>query len=150
MKQKAELIKIINILLLSALLCFFVWQLYITFIKYEDKFESPLKVTEQDYGNDFISQYGNRYEEIKNLFTKPVTMTYIGEPNEDFATGCTHYFLTQYFLSPNLILRNNAVRDTIIYNLYNSKKFDPASNYHLNNGWHIVKDFNNGLIVLAK
>lgn len=150
MKLKAQIISILNTILLVGLGCVFSWQMFVTFVRYEAKFESPVQVTKQDYGKDFITQYGNRFEEIKKMFTKPVRMTYVGEPNEDFSFGCTHYFLTQYYLSPNLILRNNAIRDTIIYNLYSSQKIDPATNFHLNNGWHIVKDFNNGLIVLAK
>ncbi|MES2140380.1 MAG: hypothetical protein V4511_11800 [Bacteroidota bacterium] len=150
MTKKASVINIFNTILLIALLCVIVGQLYVTFIKYEEKFENPIKVTKQDYGNDFISQYGNRYDEIKKMFSKPVRMAYVGEPNEDFPIGCLHYFLTQYYLSPNLILRNNVVRDTIIYNLYTSKQMDAATNFHLNNGWHMIKDFNNGLILLAK
>lgn len=150
MRLKAQSINIVNTILLVGLLCIFVWQLYVTFIKYQEKFESPIKVTKQDYGNDFISQYGNRFEEIKKLFVKPVRMTYIGEQKENSSTFYLNYILTQYYLSPNIILKNNAVRDTIIYNLYNSKKIDPATNFHLNNGWHLVKDFNNGLILLAK
>lgn len=150
MTRKESVINIFNTILLIALLCVIVGQLYITFIKYEEKFENPIKVTKQDYGNDFISQYGNRYDEMKKMLNKPVRMTYVGEPNEDFSSGCLHYFLTQYYLSPNLILRNNVVRDTIIYNLYVSKQMDPATNFHLNNGWHVIKDFNNGLILLAK
>lgn len=150
MKLKEPIIKIANNMLLIALLCFFIWQLYVSFIKYEDKFENPVTVTKQDYGNDFITQYGNRFLEIKKLFPKPTNLTYIGETNEDFASGALHYILTQYYLSPNLILRNQVVRDTIIYNLYSSKQIAPSTNFHLKNGWHIVKDFNNGLIILAK
>lgn len=150
MKLKVQIITIVNKILLLILLCIIVGQLYITFIKYEEKFENPVKVTKQDYGNDYISQYENRYEEVRKMFTKPTRITYIGESNEDFSTGAAQYVLTQYYLSPNLILRNNEVRDTIIYNLYYTKKIEPVTNFHLNNGWHIVKDFNNGLILLAK
>lgn len=150
MKHKAIIITIINKILLLVLVSILVIQLYTTFINYEEKFENPVKVTKQDFGNDFITQYGKRFEEIKKMFPKPVHITYIGEANEDFAFGATHYVLTQYYLAPNLILRNNVVRDTIIYNLYNSKQIDPTTNFHLNNGWHVLKDFNNGLILLSK
>lgn len=149
-KLKGSTFKIVNNLFLILLLCVFMWQLYFTFINYEQKFVNPVTVTKQDFGNDFITQYGKRFEEINKLFLKPTNLTYIGESNEDFASGALHYILTQYYLSPNLILRTNIVRDTVIYNLYNSKQLDPSTNYHLNNGWHIIKDFNNGLIVLAK
>jgi hypothetical protein len=150
MKLKSQIINILNSILLGGLLCVFIWQLYITFIKYEKKFENPIKITKQDYGNDFISQYGNRYEEIKKILNKPVRITYIGEQNEDKSSFYLNYFLTQYYLLPNLILKNTVVRDTVLYNLYNTIKIDPATNFHLNNGWHIIKDFNNGLILLAK
>lgn len=150
MKHKAIIITIIDKILLLILVSILVMQLYTTFNNYEEKFENPVKTTKQDLGNDFITQYGKRFEEIKKIFPKPAHLTYIGEVNEDFAFGSTHYVLTQYFLAPNLILRNNVVRDTIIYNLYNSKQIDPTTNFHLNNGWHILKDFKNGLIVLSK
>ncbi len=150
MKLKTTILNSINKILLIGLLFILVGQLYITFIKYEDKFESPLKVIKESYGNDYITQYGKRYEEIKKMFPKSTNLTYIGENNEDFASGALNYILTQYYLSPNLILRNQVGRDTIIYNLYNSKQITPSTNFHLKNGWHIVTDFNNGLIILAK
>ncbi len=150
MKIKAQHITIFNSVLLLILLCVFIWQLYTTYIKYEEKFGSPVRITKQDYGNDYITLYGNRFEEIKKIFSHPAHLSYVGEANEDFAAGALNYVLTQYYLAPNLILKDKVVRDTIIYNLYNSLKIDPASNYYLNNGWHIVKDFNNGLIVLSK
>ena len=150
MRQDIQLLNIISKLLLLALLCIIVWQQYVTFKKYESNFENPIQFIKQNYGNDYISQYANRYVEIKKMFASPVRLSYIGEENEDFATGATQYFLTQYFLAPNLVLKKNLIQDTILFNLYNSKKIDLASNYYINNGWHIVKDFNNGLIILAK
>jgi hypothetical protein len=150
MKPKVQIINIINKILMLFLLCLILGQLYITFIKYEEKFESPIIITKQEYGNDYITQYGKRFGEIIKMFPKPIRLSYVGESNESFETGYFHYVLTQYYLSPNLIFKNNDVRDTIVYNLYNSKKIDVTTNFHLNNGWHIVKDFENGLILLAK
>lgn len=150
MKLKTTILNSINKILLIGLLFIIVGQLYITFVKYEDKFESPLKVIKESYGNDYITQYGKRYEEIKKMIPKLTQLSYFGEANEDFSSGFFHYVLTQYYLAPNLIFKNNSAHDTVIYNLYNSKQINPAGNYHLGNGWHIVKDFNNGLIILAK
>ncbi|MES2394536.1 MAG: hypothetical protein V4549_00950 [Bacteroidota bacterium] len=150
MKFKEQIIYIFNNIFLVVLLGIFVWQLYTTFIKYEEKFESPIKFTKQNYGNDYITLYGKRFEEIKKMFPKPAQLSYVGEANEDFGFATTHYVLTQYYLAPNLIFKNNGVHDTIIYNLYNSKQIDPTTNFHLNNGWRVLKDFNNGLIILAK
>lgn len=150
MKLNIKSIKIFNDILLLALLCFFIFQLYNTFVRYEEKFENPVKVTKQDYGNDYITQYGKRFVEIKKIFFGKSKLAYFGEAGESFAEGYYHYVLTQYYLSPNLILKNNEVQDTIIYNLYASKKLNPATNFHLNNGWHVVMDLNNGLIILAK
>lgn len=150
MKRNIQIFNIINIILVFTLLCIFVGQLYITFLKHEEKFESPVKYVTQNYGNDYISLYGNRFDEIKKMFPKPTHLTYIGEPDESFAIGTFNFVLTQYFLSPNLIFKNDVSGDTVIYNLYFSKQINPATNFHLNNGWHLVKDFNNGLIVLAK
>lgn len=150
MKRNLQLINVLNNILLLALLSIIVGQLYVTFLKHEEKFESPLKFVKENYGNDYITQYGNRFEEIKKMFPKPTHLTYFGEANEPSGTGTFNFVLTQYFLSPNLVFKNNNIGDTLIYNLYASNKIDPATNFHLNNGWHVVKDFNNGLIILAK
>lgn len=150
MKPTARVINIINNILLLALLGIITGQLYITFLKHEEKFENPLRFINQNYGNDYISQYGKRFDEIKTMFPKPTHLTYVGEANESFEMGTFHYVLTQYFLSPNLIFTDNTIGDTVIYNLYISKQLNPATNFHLNNGWYVVKDFNNGLIILTK
>jgi len=149
-KPGKKVINIVNKILVLGLMCIILGQMYITFLKYEEKFENPIQFIKQNYGNDYITQYGKRYDEIKKLFTKPVHITYIGEANEDYTTGAMHYALTRYYLTPNLISINGAVCDTILYNLYSSVHINPQTNFHLNNGWHLVKDFNNGLIVLAK
>ena len=122
----------------------------ITFFKYENKFLHPIRFIKENYGKDYITQYGKRYEELKEILIKPVHLTYIGEPNEEFNTGVMHYYLTQYFLTPNIILKDDVARDTILYNLYSSIHINSETNFYLNNGWHIIRDFNNGLIVLAK
>lgn len=145
-----KLFTIVKKWLVVPLLFIMGWQQWITFLNHEKKFLDPIHFIKENYGNDFITQYGNRFEKIKKTFPKPVHLTYIGEANEDFNTGVMHYYLTQYYLTPNLLLKNNIDSDTILYNLYSSIHFNPETNFHLNNGWHIVKDFNNGLIVLAK
>lgn len=122
----------------------------ITFFQYEDKFIHPIRFIKENYGKDYITQYGKRYEELKKIFIKPVHLTYIGEPNEEFNTGVMHYYLTQYFLTPNIILKDDVARDTILYNLYSSIHLNSETNFYLNNGWQIIRDFNNGLIVLTK
>lgn len=149
-KLKIQVINIINNILMLGLLCILVWQLFITFRNHEEQFESPVQFIKKNYGNDYISQYGNRFEEIKKMFPRPAHLKYVGEANESFEIGAFHFVLTQYYLSPNLVFNNNISDDTVIYNLYNSKQINPATNFHLNNGWHVVKDFNNGLIILAK
>jgi|GEM_PF-2975971 len=157
-----EIFKVAKKWFVVPLLFIMVWQQWITFSAHEKEFLNPIHFIKENYGNDFITQYGNRFVEIKKLFTKPAHLTYMGEANEDFSTDVMHYVLTQYYLAPNLILRNDylspeviilrntIVSDTILYNLYRTIHLNPETNFHLNNGWHIVKDFNNGLIVLAK
>lgn len=145
-----EIFTILKKWLVVPLLFIMGWQQWTTFLNHEKKFLDPIHFIKENYGNDFITQYGNRFEEIKTTFPKPVHLTYIGEANEDFNTGVMHYYLTQYYLTPNILIKNNLDRDTILYNLYSSIHFNPETNFHLNNGWHIVKDFNNGLIILAK
>lgn len=127
-----------------------VWQQLNTFLNHEDKFLHPIRFVKENYGIDFITQYGKRYEEIKKTFTKPVHLTYIGESNEEYNTGVMHYYLTQYFLTPNIIFKDDVARDTILYNLYSSIHINPETNIYLNNGWHVIKDSNNGLILLTK
>ncbi len=148
--MKNKVLSVTECVLTLALLAVIVSQLYVMFSIYEETFESPVRYFKQNYGTDYITQYGNRYTEIREWLPPSTILSYIGEPNESFSMGCFNYVLTQYYLSPNLIYRNNNDFDTIIYNLYNSKRVSDATNFHLNNGWHIVKDFNNGLILLAK
>lgn len=162
MVRFSEIIKVTKKWPVVILLFIMVWQQWTTFLNHEKEFLNPKSFINENYGKDFITQYGNRYEEIKKTFTKPVHLTYIGEANEDFATAVMHYVLTQYYLAPNLILRddylaanliiprNKIVCDTILYNLYSSIHINPETNFHLNNGWHVLKDFNNGLIILVK
>ena len=157
-----EIVRVTKKWLAVPLLLIMAWQQWATFLNYEKQFLNPIHYIKENYCNDYITQYGKRYEEIKKKITKPVRMTYVGEANEDYNTGVMHFVLTQYYLAPNLIfkndylvppnviLRNNIVYDTILYNLYWSIHINPVNNFHLNNGWHVVKDFNNGLIVLAK
>ena len=170
-----EIVRFAKKWLVVPLLFIIVWQQYITFSNHEKEFINPIHFIKENYGNDFITQYGNRYEEVKKIFTKPVHLTYIGEANEDYNTGVMHYYLTQYYLAPNIVLskedyntdivhyyhtqhdlasgvipRKNIVCDTILYNLYSSIHINQESNFYLKNGWHLVKDFNNGLIVLVK
>jgi hypothetical protein len=145
-----EIFRALKKWLVVPLLFIMAWQQWITFSSHEKKFLNPIHFVKENYGNDYITQYGIRYEGVKKIFTKPVRLSYIGESNEDFNVGVMHYYLSQYYLTPNIILRNDIVCDTILYNLYSSIHFNPETNFHLNNGWHIIKDFNNGLIVLAK
>ena len=155
---------------LVLLLCIMAWQQWTTFLRHEEKFLNPIEYTKQNYGNDFISVYGLRFNEIKKMFPSPTKICYFGEENEYFPTWSAQYSLAQYYLAPHILIRevkhsysrffsppntifeekDTASCDTIIYNLHQSIHIDPKTNFHLNNGWHVVKDFNNGLIVLAK
>ena len=145
-----EILKFAKKWLCVPLIIIMAWQQWLTFLNHEKQFVNPIHFIKENYGNDYITQYGKRYEEIKKIFSKPVHLSYFGEADEDYYNSAMHYALTRYYLTPNLISRNNLVCDTIIYNLYSSIHINPQSNFHLNNGWHIVKDFNNGLIILAK
>lgn len=145
-----EIFKFVKKWLVVPILLVMAWQQWTTFLNHEKKFLNPILFVKENYGNDYVTQYGNRYKEIKNIFTKPVHVTYIGEANEDYNTGAMHYYLTQYFLTPNIISRNEIACDTVLYNLYWTIHINPETNFHLNNGWHVAKDFNNGLILLAK
>lgn len=146
------------------------WQQWSTFSKQQEKFLDPIEFTKKYYKNDDISQYGNRFQEIKKIFLKPTRITYVGESYVPY-NGLReyHFALSQYHLAPNLLFRtdimhdivgeNNGlgefipspvVYDTVLFNLYSSGHIDPASNYFINNGWHVLKDYDNGLVLLVK
>lgn len=148
--NKKLILQTIDTVLLLGVVAIIVFQLYTTFESKQSIIENPKKYIEANYKKDFISSYGERFTDIKNAFEKPIKMGYVGEENEDQTIFWTNYFLTQYYLAPHLIVKNNKTCDTILYNIYSTKQINPTTNFHLNNGWHIVKDFNNGLIVLAK
>lgn len=131
-------------------LCIMAWQQWFTFLKHEKKFLNPSKFVNENYGNDYVSQNEKRFEEIKKMFPIPAHLCYLGEPYEEFALWSANYSISQYYLSPNILIKDNINCDTILYNLYRSIHINPQTNFYLKNGWHVVKDFNNGLIVLAK
>ncbi len=137
-------------ILLLILVGIIVAQLFKTFETHKSSFENPSLYFEQHYGNDFVTQYGHRFTEVKKMFHDVTILTYVSEANEDFSSKWTNYFLTQYHLAPNLVESKGDPHDTILYNLYSTRQIDPATNVYLNSGWHVVKDFNNGLILLAK
>jgi hypothetical protein len=129
---------------------FFVcFQQWTTFKKYIHQFESPIQYTQENFGNDYVSKYEDRIPELKTFLSHSSNIGYYSEPDQDMPTFYLHYVLTQYYLTPTLISKR-ADRDTILYNLYNSNKIDVLNNEHLKHGWHIVKDFNNGFILLSK
>lgn len=138
------------------------WQQWTTFLSYQEKFLNPIKYTRENYGKDGISMGESRFNETRKMFVRPVHLTYFGEANEDLGMGAGYFALTQYYLAPNLIyspryylnpnlvLRSDISQDTLLYNLYATLNINLETNFHLNNGWHVMKDFNNGLILLAK
>jgi hypothetical protein len=146
------------------------WQQWHTFLRYKDKFLSPVQFTKENTGNDSNTLYGNRYVDVKKMLSGQSRLTYVSEntvPNGGLRE--LHFALTQYYLAPNLLFRNNkfietltessnapdattttVLHDTIIYNLYATLHIDTANNFFIKNGWHIAKDFNNGIIILTK
>ena len=170
MLHRPQLISITKQLFCVILLCIMARQQWTTFSKHKKKFLNPKQFIREAHKNDGITQYGKRFEEIKKVFTKPTRITYIGE---DFVSNNAfreYYFaLTQYYLAPNLLFRTNImhdklgedfglgdfipspiVYDTVLFNLYTSMHINPATNYFINNGWHVLKDYNNGLVLLVK
>lgn len=170
MNTTNEILKTTSKWCLALLLLAMGYQQWTTFKVYQEKFLDPIGFTKKVYGNDGITTYEKRLEDVKKAFTNTTTLNYIGEstvPNN--GTREMHYALTQYYLAPNLLFRNESARDnvlynngaspvsyssivcdTLLYNLYSSGKIDVANNYHLKNGWHIAKDFDNGFILLTQ
>jgi hypothetical protein len=163
-------LKKISQLSLVLLLIAMGYQQWTTFKVYQDKFLDPIGFTKNVYGNDGITQYETRLTEVKKTLTTGSVLNYVGEsvvPNN--GTREMHYALTQYYLAPNLLFRNataqdnvvfnngaspvsysSIVCDSILYNVYSSGHIDVANNYHIKNGWHIAKDFDNGFILLTR
>ena len=152
------------------LLCIIGWQQWSIFSRHEEKFSNPIAFVKQHHGNDGITEYGKRFDEIKKMFPKPTRITYVSEGWVSNTGFREYYFaLTQYFLAPNLLFRTDImhdinaepsglgeyipspiVYDTVLFNLYSTMHIDPATNYFINNGWHVLKDYNNGLVLLVK
>lgn len=128
---------------------FIIVQQCLTFNMHADKFADVKGYTDIHWGNDFITVYQKRFLEVKSFFLKPAHMGYCSEPGQTKPTFYLHYVLTQYNLAPNIVVEDTNT-DTILYNLYETIHIDPANNFHLRNGWHVIRDFNNGFILLAK
>lgn len=163
-------LKTISTLCLIVVLLAMGYQQWTTFKVYQDKFLDPIGFTKSVYGNDDVTGYENRLTEVKKALSNPTILNYVGEavvPNN--GTREMHYALTQYYLAPNLLIRNttaqdrtefnngaspvshsNIVCDSILYNVYSSGNIDMANNYHIKNGWHVAKNFDNGYILLSR
>lgn len=128
------------------------WQQKTTFKVYEMAFSDPVNYIKNTFGTDMISQYSNRYTDIRKTLSTPFHASYIGETKaeEDNENPLImHYYITQYNVAPVVLTNSGTIKDTILYNLYSSGRIDP-NNYYLKNGWHIVNDYGNGVILLAK
>lgn len=146
------------------------WQQFDTLSSYEEKFFNPVKFSKETYGNDFITLYGEKFTGLSKMLDASTKLCYVGEPVvPNNGTREMHYALSQYYLAPNVLVRNLTARDsvifnngasppvlsqiacdTVLYNLYTSGSINPATNHHLKNGWQVKKNFDNGLILLVK
>lgn len=146
------------------------WQQWRVFKNYEEPFLNPVAFVKKNYANDDISQYINRVQEAKKMFPGQGSLTYASEQHVPNAgTRDYHYALTQYYLAPRVFFRNNlmpetllydygsapitpssVVCDTVLYNLYMTLNPNPETDYYLKNGWHLIHNFNNGIVILAK
>jgi hypothetical protein len=144
-------IKYLRISGLTLLIFALIWQQWNTFLKYKEAFHNPIAYTAKYYEKDYMTAaLATKYEGLRQMFPHTSHICYIGEPGDDFPTWSANYSFTQYFASPSVYIKDRIDCDTILYNLHWTIHINAKNNYHLNNGWHIVKDFNNGLIVLAK
>lgn len=165
-----SIFKRIQLFLILPLLGIIGWQQWLVFSKFQDSFLNFEGYLHKVQPIDDIAGYKTKLAEVRKMFSGRSKLTYASEtihPNE--ATREMHFALTQYELAPNLLFRNaltpdnlessigaapptytSTVYDTVIYNLYCSFMLNPQNNYYLNNGYHVVKDFGNGIIILAK
>lgn len=146
------------------------WQQWITFSAHKDKFLNPIEYVKEKYGNDEITGYEKRVEGLKQILPKQGRFTYASEQHiPNAGTRDFHFALTQYYLAPRVFFRNNLVPetisydygsapivtsqivcDTVLYNLFMSINPNPETDYYLKNGWHEIRNFNNGIVILAK
>ena len=150
LKNKNQIKNIINSLLILVFLCIVIWQGYIMLLKYETQFLNPKDYINKNYGYDYISKYGERFNEINKMFPKPTRLSYVGETVSGPHIWLASYLIAQYHFAPNLLLKECNNCDTILYNLITTLHINQEDNFHLKNGWHMVIDFDNGLILLAK
>jgi hypothetical protein len=146
--NKFNIKKVSVSIILCGFLVFAGLQQWSTFEKYSLQFETPLSYTQQTFGKDFITLYGKRFTEVKQFLNETNKIGYYSENNQNMPTFYLHYVLSQYYLTPTLLEKNENT-DTILYNLYDSYRIDPE-NYHLKNGWQVIKDFNNGFILISR
>lgn len=137
----------IGTLIIFSLGC--LYQIYITFNErvpalrdFRANFISP-------YGHDFISEYNTHYDSVHQYLLPNSKIGYYSEPGENYVYWGMHMCLTQYNIAPAIIM-DKQDRDTILYNLYNTKKIDTLNDSHIKAGWKVWKDFGNGLILLKK
>lgn len=147
--NKLKIKKICINIILCCFLVFVGLQQWNTFEKYSTQFEAPFAYTSKTLNQDFITNYGNRFAEVKEYLKGSAQIGYSSENNQNMPTYYLHYVLSQYYLTPTLLSKNQN-SDTILYNLYESYKINPMENYHLKNGWRVIKDFNNGFILISR
>lgn len=140
-----------RLLLLFPLLYFALKQTFLTVsdAKYSDCSKDISSCLSQSVGNDFISQYGRRFDSLHRYLPPETKLSYYGQPGEAFAMWANNYVLSQYFLAP-CVLEDKGQNDKILLNLYASGQMDPFYNHFLVEGWHLEGDFGNGLILLSK
>ncbi len=139
----------LRLLLLLPVIFFMSKQLWLTWQGYTDCAKNVKSCIVAPWGTDFITTYGTRYTQINQFLTTPTRIGYYGEPGESFGMWANNYVLSQYFMAPH-VLEDKKANDTILYNLYGSQNPALISSQFLQQGWHILKDFNNGLILLSK
>jgi len=96
-------------------------------------------------GRDEISLYEKRFEGLKKILPKHGVVGYIAEEGAEAVRANTEYFLTQYALSP-IIVVNTQERRLVVGN------FSPAvsgSKVATDRNLTLLKDFGNGVMLLS-
>lgn len=95
---------------------------------------------------DIITQFEKRFERVKKILPKHGVVGYFTDKKFDAAVDTKYFYLTQYALSPVIVLRNTK-QQLIVANV--SESFN-SFEFCKNNNFHLLSNFGNGIMLFSK
>ena len=146
---KKSYLTMLRYAVLTIFICGLAYQVYLNLKEQLPNITHPQTSYFDPIGNDFISNYNKKFEAMRPYLRPNSVMGYFSEPGESYVYWGMHICLTEYNIAPAAIIDKKDC-DTILYNLYNTQHITTATDRHLQRGWKVLKDFNNGLILLIR